>query len=44
MFMILAALIAVELKKLKAVWKYIPFIILMVAVFLAKKYVHEFEW
>lgn len=41
---IVAASVALELKKVKGVWKYAPTFALVVLFLLAKQYLHKFEW
>ena len=40
----LAATVAMELKKVKAVWKWVPAIILLILLLLTKQHLEKFEW
>jgi hypothetical protein len=43
-FMIAAASVAVELKKVQGIWRHVPTIALLLLVILSKQYIHRFEW
>lgn len=43
-FILVAASISLELRKVKRAWKYVPMMLLLIFLLLIKQHLHEFEW
>lgn len=43
-FIIVAASIALEIKKVKGIWRHVPTLVLIILFVLSKPYIHQLEW
>jgi len=41
---LLATSVALDLKKVKGIWRHVPTVVILILLFLTKQYIHHFEW
>jgi FtsH-binding integral membrane protein len=41
---LLATSVALDLRKVKGIWRHVPTVLIIILLFLTKQYIHQFEW